>query len=133
MPSRDEQGTPRRVYVVMYAAPEAYFGQGKQGTIEPATDIYGLGEVLYYLLTGKSAYDTGAKDANPTDVREIAPNVTAPTARLIKELMNLDPAARPSTAIVVKEELTRIAHRLRGSGQTWIASKSNSSNRDKAS
>ncbi|GEM_PF-1924933 len=132
-PGKDEHGTPHRVCVAMYAAPEAFFQQSSQGTIEPATDIYGLGEVLYYLLAGKSAHETGAKNVKEADVRDVAPHVTAPTARLIKELTHYDPAQRPARAANVKDELTRIAQRLRGSGQPWSLPESNSINREKTS
>jgi serine/threonine protein kinase len=137
-----EAGTPvvavdgkrQRVWIPQWAAPEA---PRKEGFILPSIDIYGLGEILYYVLAGAPAYgepspaaDQGsdswgalrpqeillAKLEKPRNLRERRPDLTGPTARLASELLNLDPAGRPASAAAVRDELLSIARRLRAVG-----------------
>ena len=89
-------------------------------TIERPVDVYGLGEILYFLCAGASAYDAptmqalvAAKARPPVPLRERAPAITQPTARIAADMMAPDPRARP-TAAMARDELRRIAARLRG-------------------
>jgi serine/threonine protein kinase len=115
-PIRDSEGKFQRVIVETYTAPEAL----KSATIETAVDIYGLGAVLYYLMVGhhgavsSAVADAISKSRGP-DVREKNASVSAPTAELIWELMDPDPARRPERASVVRDELKRVAKRMGGS------------------
>jgi serine/threonine protein kinase len=116
-PVRDK-GKPQRVMVEQYTAPEAV--SLGYDTIEPSVDIYGLGTVIYYLLAGGrhavgDAVSGALTGALPTDVRAYAPAVTAPTATLVAQMMNPDPALRPAAA-EVRDRLNRILRRLRGVG-----------------
>jgi len=108
-------GRSRRMVVLAHAAPEVFQGAT---TIEPAVDLYGLGEVLFFLLSGRRAHPANATGAlalsklGPTpDLREAAPHVTAPTVQLTTRLLSADPAARPSAASV-RDTLRRVAARL---------------------
>jgi serine/threonine protein kinase len=91
------------------------------GLIHPTLDLYGLGETLFYLLAGRPAYsDTPVvtklvleKMRGPARIRDLAPTVTGPTAALIAELTAPQPEQRPQSAAAVREELDRIAERLR--------------------
>jgi len=117
-PERDSEGRSLRALVPQFAAPEAIASEGR--TIEAAVDLYGLGEILYYLLVGRIAHDGTTAAAllvqklAPAAVRAAAPEVTAPTERLVQSLLAPDPGARPASAAQVAAELERLASRLRG-------------------
>ena len=80
-------------------------------------DLYGLGEVLFYLIAGAPAFASTpeveglvfAKLRAPANLRAAVPTVTAPTARLVEELTSPDPAARPRTAFEVRDGLEPIS------------------------
>jgi serine/threonine protein kinase len=118
-PVVDPDGKRQRAFVPQWAAPEA---ARKEGVITPSVDIYGLGEILYYCLAGVAAYGGDsragaimlAKLGEPPDLRERRPDVTGPTARLVAELLNPNPARRPPSAAAARDELAGIARRLRG-------------------
>jgi len=122
--------SPRRAGIPQFMPPEAFTSTA---TIDPAVDIWGLGEVLYCLIAGepatslrpgpgahiaKSFVSLGelaiAKQQPAVSLRERAPLVTQPTARLVGEMMSIDPAKRPSDAAGLRDELRHIAARLRG-------------------
>jgi eukaryotic-like serine/threonine-protein kinase len=117
-------GTPavgeqsQRVLRPRHAAPEALSGRG---TVELAVDIYGLGEILFWLLAGRPAFDqphiaecAHEKEKGPPDLRAIAPDVTRPTAGLVARMLSPDPSRRPAAASAVAAEIRRIAGRLDG-------------------
>jgi serine/threonine protein kinase len=77
-----------------------------------------LGEVLYFLLTGRSPFPEElisalilAKAQAQIDVRKVATSVSAPTARLVRAMLDPDPARRP-TAEEVQTTCTRTRQRL---------------------
>jgi serine/threonine protein kinase len=98
-------GQWQRIVVPAYSAPEAL--SNTTATIEPSVDMFGLGAILYSLLTGNEAYAKARQSTILPDLREFAPAVTAPTARLVAELTHPDSARRPVAASVC-EELARI-------------------------
>jgi serine/threonine protein kinase len=116
-PTVDQTGLSQRVYVMNYAAPEAITNLSE--TIDPAADLYSLGVVIYYLLAGKLPH-TGItaeellnqKLQGAGDIRAHANLVTAPTARLVNELLQPDPADRPASAEDVSRELANIINKL---------------------
>ena len=71
-----------------------------------AGDLYSLGCVLYYALTGHYPFPDGNVVARiiahqmsePRPVRELAPNVSGELAAVVTELMQKAPADRPSAA-----------------------------------
>jgi serine/threonine protein kinase len=89
--------------------------------IAPGSDLYGLGEILFYLIAGRPAYSATphlpalalAKLRAAADLRKAVPTVTAPTARLVAELTSPDSSARSSSATVVRDKLDRILSSLR--------------------
>jgi serine/threonine-protein kinase len=118
-PATREDGSIQRAFAVPYAAPEVLLGTCD--TIEPAVDLYCLGELIYFLLTGRTPYqpqniyDLGQmKRQPPPDLREFAPEVTAPTVALVNALLRFEPAQRPAGAALVRDQLGRLARRLRG-------------------
>ena len=95
-------GGSHRAVVPRYAAPEALAGSE---TIETPVDVYGLGEILHYLLAGTHPYAPTAvlpllhaKQSPADDVRGRNPMVTAPTARLVADLLDPDPIRRPTAS-----------------------------------
>jgi serine/threonine protein kinase len=118
-PATDDDENPIRVWVGKWAPPEVIFEPDK-GTIDVTVDLYGLGETLFYLLAGTNAFSglptpaalAYAKLERVPNVREKLPLVTAPTAALIRRLLDADVAKRPTSASEVRDELAWIAGRL---------------------
>lgn len=95
-----------------YLAPEAVHGQ----RLDARTDLYSLGALLYFVLTGRHAYPARR-------VRELRDHWRSPVAspvqrntdipealsRLVMALMSLNENARPRTAAEVMARLSAIA------------------------
>ena len=91
-----------------YAAPELEAGE----PVSVATDLYGLGTVLYEVLTGEPAFDLDLPAADRPDPATLSlPD--GPLADLVRALLAPHPAARPADADAVLAAL----HAL-GSGDT---------------
>ena len=96
-------GTPR------YMAPEQVSG----GAISAATDIYGLGVVIYEMVTGalpfvgENPHDTAFKRLRepPTPPRQHVPGLDPRWERTILRCLERDPAARFATAAEVAAAL----------------------------
>jgi serine/threonine-protein kinase len=107
--SRDGQifGTPR------YMAPEQVRGE----QVDPRTDLYAFGVMLYELSTGHAPFEDATLQevllqqlhTPPPDVRSLAPELPPAYANLLQRLMAKDVAARPLSATEVLETLKGIA------------------------
>jgi hypothetical protein len=92
-------------------APEAFQG----GPLDQTSDLYSLGAVAYFLLTGRHAYPARELSALPALWRHGIPPLQAaseiPQAleQLVMALLSLDPARRPASAAEVIERLSAIA------------------------
>ena len=95
-----------------YMAPEV--SRGERGT--ERSDVFGLGTVLFEMLTGRPAYATrngrsAALDPGPEPTLE-APGVRAPLAALVREMIAKDPEARPLDGAVVLDRLLEVERHL---------------------
>ncbi|MGO9599424.1 MAG: protein kinase domain-containing protein [Isosphaeraceae bacterium] len=100
---------------VPYMAPEQARGQGER--VDARTDVFGLGAVLYFLLTGKSPHGgltndkilQNAREARIIPPRQLNPRVPRDLERICLKAMAADPQSRFQSA----EEFRRALGRYR--------------------
>ncbi|HKU40201.1 MAG TPA: protein kinase, partial [Polyangiales bacterium] len=104
--AKDVQGT------APFIAPEVLQMQ----ELDARADLFALGAVGYYLLTGRTAYPARRMHelrdvwrSRPVPPQRIVPDVPAPLSALIVQLLALDRGARPKSAAEVIERLCTIA------------------------
>lgn len=96
-----------------YMAPEQALG--RQSEIGPATDVYGLGAILYELLCGRppfrgeSAIETLQQVllAEPASIHRVAPGVPRDLATICSKCLERAPGRRYRTALALAEDLRR--------------------------
>lgn len=89
------------------------------GSMTPQTDLFGLGGILYFLLTGEPPVTgrdlpeiiAGTLSASPiTSVCRLNPAIPASLGLLIDQCLQKEPSARPASVEQVQAELVRISH-----------------------
>jgi serine/threonine-protein kinase len=111
-----------------YMAPE----QGRGDPIDGRSDLYGLGVVLYQLLTGRLPFES----ENPTQVvmmhlsvpvpspNEVAPerNIPEPLVRVVHKALEKNAADRYQDALEFADALQRAMEEMQNAGPSLVAS-----------
>jgi serine/threonine protein kinase/tetratricopeptide (TPR) repeat protein len=103
----DVMGTPS------YMAPEQ--AVGNNAVVSSATDVYGLGAVLYQLLTGHPPFAGGTSyettklllDTEPRPPRVLNPKISRDLSTICLKCLEKDPQRRYSSALALAEDLER--------------------------
>src|SRR5437773_10159449 len=103
----DVLGTPS------YMAPEQ--AVGNNAAVSSVTDVYGIGAVLYQLLTGQPPFAGGATyetiklllDTEPRQPRLLNPKIDRDLSTICFKCLEKDPKRRYSSALALAEDLER--------------------------
>jgi tetratricopeptide (TPR) repeat protein/predicted Ser/Thr protein kinase len=109
-PGLSESGTI--VGTPAYMAPEQ--ARGEREGLDRRTDVYGLGAVLYRLVSGRPPFEGGDLDvamrvaySDPEPPRRLAPDLPASVEAIVLKCLEKDPGRRYPTARALAEDLER--------------------------
>jgi len=123
--------TGRGLGTVAYSSPEQMYGQAEVGT-----DIYGVGCVLFFMVTGQDPFEERQpvdqlwrkKNGNPRKVTAKFPDLYPPVARLIECMIEPKPMHRPTTTecldaieAILSGESPRLPKHFRFGPAYWAA------------
>jgi serine/threonine protein kinase len=94
-----------------YMAPEQ--AVGNNAAVSSVTDVYGLGAVLYQLLTGQPPFAGGSTyetiklllDSEPRQPRQLNPKIDRDLSTICLKCLEKDPTRRYSSALALAEDL----------------------------
>jgi serine/threonine protein kinase len=92
-------GTPE------YMAPEQT--AGRSDSLGPHTDVYGLGAVLFEILTGRPPHDRHSRTPDPPRAQSVQPSTPAALDEIAARAMNPDPGDRYHNASGLAEAVQR--------------------------
>jgi serine/threonine protein kinase len=95
-------GRGTQIGSVGYAPPEQYLGK-----MEPRSDLYALAATMHHLLTGRDPQLQPPFSFPP--VTELAPDVSAQTARVVMAALDKDVSHRPASALTMRDLLPQPA------------------------
>lgn len=94
-------GRGTQIGSVGYAPPEQYLGK-----MEPRSDLYALAATMHHLLTGRDPQLQPPFSFPP--LTELAPQVSAQTARVIMAALDKEVGHRPASALAMKDLLPKL-------------------------
>jgi serine/threonine protein kinase len=92
-------GTPE------YMAPEQT--AGRSDPLGPHTDVYGLGAVLFEILTGRAPHDRLSRTPDPPRAQAVQPSTPAALDEIAARAMNAEPADRYESALGLAKAVQR--------------------------
>lgn len=93
-------------YQDAYKAPEQVPGAAEETPSGPYTDVYGVGKLLAFLLTGQTL-ETAETPTSGMDVTEYGANPPADIAKTIQQATRADPDERPANCCELVSQLYR--------------------------